>query len=108
MNNELKQKLRDALWVILDGHYKNSSSGICSLVFKQFTGYAESIDVECFLFNNFKKWPYYSGDFKYPININKKLSPCHDYWSNQRWEGEYGESRIQLVMFLLEQLGEPE
>lgn len=109
MNNELKQKLRDALWDILDGN-RPDSMGICAVLDNNYFKHDEYTKIMSYIKGCFLIWPYFSGDISYPIKGNNGDSANKSYYSfdYDLWEGEYGESRIQLVMFLLEQLGDPE
>ncbi|MNR00182.1 hypothetical protein D3C85_1159470 [compost metagenome] len=59
--------------------------------------------VEIWLDDTFPKWPEYSGNLVYPVPF-KNMDPKDAYNNLDCWLGEYGETRIRLLDFLIEQL----
>lgn len=61
-----------------------------------------------------KKWPKFSGIPSYPVPVPDSLKPhyaregipCEAIYDSQlnKWEGEYGELRRELLQFLIEEL----
>ena len=57
-----------------------------------------------------QKWPKWSGSLNYPVPVPEKLvkSNVHtSYWAFgflPKWQGEYGQLRMELLDFLIEEL----
>jgi len=67
-----------------------------------------SQDMEALLRKNFKKWKRFSGSTAYPVpypNSSNRASTAF-FTEKNLWVGKYGEYRLELVQFLIEQLEE--
>lgn len=56
-----------------------------------------------------KNWPKWSGDGTYPVpaptcHQEKPDSHCWAYCHLPKWQGEYGQLRMELLDFLIEEL----
>jgi hypothetical protein len=128
------ETIHDALWDVLERRSEHPEEGICNAVFQEspYTfdcNHYELNWISSWLHNHFKKWPMYSGNFMYPVPAPldwnpeetltisnevdtrfKDIERCHSlaeecyHEVEDLWEGEYGENRIWLLMYLLEQV----
>lgn len=82
--------------------FKNSDNGSYEYINQRLKGF-------------FLSWKYYSGCYDYPIPapkgykvVDNNFHPAEDIFYESYYDdyitGEYGESRVQCVMYLLEEL----
>lgn len=106
---QLKKDVLQALIYIKDGGAEDLGAGICDNVV-EFLGDDYSIDSTDKVFKPlFPWWDRYSGDCRYPVpSTNDELTPKgmfgHATDLGELWTGEYGDLRMELLDFLIEQL----
>ena len=96
MDNAYELLRKALLWIDdLDVEDRNDR-GICALVDDYCMEELE--DVHDYLEAMFMDWPKFSGDLAFPIPGRAEA-----YFSRDRWSGEYGALREELLQFLIEQ-----
>lgn len=110
----LKKNLLTSLEVVLTNYEKGtycSSIGICGACIKVW----RSLDLDGRPHNAMKyvkkitkKWEHYSGDDTFPISVSNDEPEIQYYDSDNKWEGEYGLRRVELLKFIISELKKPE
>jgi hypothetical protein len=114
-NTELEQ-IEESLWALLKNIDKENFPyfGICWPILDPMPMNKYWISRQ-YLFEKFKKWPMFSGNEVYPVpppmnwdgegsdNI-KEFNESYAYSYIPKYEGEYGENRVWLILFLLEEI----
>ena len=108
-NLQLKKDVLQALISLKENGAEDLGAGICDNVV-EFLGDDYSIDSINKVFKPlFPWWDKYSGDCRYPVpSTNDELTPkgmfnhASDY--GELWIDEYGALRMELLVFLIEQL----
>ena len=92
------------------------TTGICPLVTNRIgTAYGHTYggsnhtrEIIAKLSNLIRQWPEYSGEYAYPVKGVEGMSAKATYWEANKsagmWKGEYGESRMRLLIFLIAEL----
>ena len=102
--------LLDALKLIQQGD-RLANHGICANVLHHFrnkdVGYAGTVLIDWFP-AQLPKWPEYSGDHHFPVKEPGDYRRGDYYFylvcvNESQWEGEYGEARLRLLEFLINQ-----
>lgn len=89
--------LHEALMKVKAGK-RQPEWGICSTVAGHVAG--DDYAILKLLFNY---WPEFSGDNRYPVP-HPTMSPSEAFASaGNKWAGEYGEARLRLLDFLIEE-----
>lgn len=99
---------------------RDPRQGICSnLDWQLWMAFGSGVDHESYLGNGelassiipdlSQKWPKFSGFPAYPVPVPEGSNPlytCMEMYDSvlNKWEGEYGELRRELLQFLIEEL----
>lgn len=102
-----KQILLDALLHIqVHGPY-DRDLGICYNVERATMNVpgTDDLAISNMMFDLWKKWPNFSGTLSYPVPHPQYSLPEMAYIEEDHcWEGEYGDSRKELLSFLIAEL----
>jgi hypothetical protein len=94
---------------------ERSNFGICHLLGEQFNGLSNFIHDEQYnywgiIFHNiFTEWPKYSGHSSFPVPVPQTYFGISSegslefrvWWNLNKWSGEYGQSRMELLDFCI-------
>lgn len=93
-----------ALKAIRDDGPKLPHFGICSNVtILRYPSTWATLPTDEVLYELFKKWPKATGNPAFPVP-HPHLSPIAAFAEPHLWEGEYGNNRKELLVFMIEQL----
>ena len=76
--------------------------GICKNI--RLDLYDEDHEIVLYFNNLFREWPKFSGDILFPISYDKTLRPRAEYYTSLKYNGPYGELRIELLNYLIERV----
>lgn len=100
-DTEIIETLLDQLRRMAVGDVAQRCYGICSNVSRAFEPKVHQQEVMPLLRRAYRVWPKWSGDLDYPVP-HPSLG-CMGAYANtlDLWAGEYGETRMELVHFLI-------
>lgn len=100
------ETLIKALEAIIAGTDRDNNEGICGNVDRIIAG--SILNKEICFYSCFVTWPHFSGSYSYPVPDPEK---CMDsdaaFYQNNKWEGTYGELRLDLARHILQEISKP-
>lgn len=107
-----KQELLAAVKKLRQGQLWDSTEGICNNLEDTLThechpdtrAYYKDSPAHIWMRAVAKRWPKWSGDSVYPVPDSELLPDDAYQQYDEKWQGEYGDLRRELLDFLIEEL----
>ncbi|ALY07229.1 hypothetical protein VmeM32_00243 [Vibrio phage vB_VmeM-32] len=71
-------------------------------ILRRYLGLCSNLNLHSCAVDHFTSWKHFSGNLTYPVSLlNSDPKKLYEYYSNDCYEGEYGEMRIRLLNHII-------